>query len=69
MLLFLQGLPKHPLKCPLELVQDFMSVTKATASKSKRPKKIAINELPENLENLTRPRGGDRYSCRGKHWF
>lgn len=39
MLLSLQALPKHPLKGPLELVHDFMSVTQATASKTQEAKK------------------------------
>lgn len=31
------------LKCPLELIQDFMLVTKATTSKPNRPKKTTTN--------------------------
>lgn len=41
-LLVLQGLPRHSLKCCLELVQDFMLVTKATLVKPKRPKRYQL---------------------------
>lgn len=62
--LFLQGLPRHPLKCPLELVQDFILVTKATTSKTQEARKIPNNELTENLQNFARPRSSDRHFCK-----
>lgn len=64
MLLLLQGLPRQPLKCCLELVQDFMLVTKATTSKTQEAEEIPINESVENLENFTRPGRGDRRFCK-----
>ena len=56
--------PGIPLKCPLEPVQDFMLVAKATTSKTQEAKKIPIKELTENVDNFTRPGRGDRHFCR-----
>lgn len=60
---FSRDFPGIP-KCPLELVQDFILVTKATTSKTQEARKIPNNELTVNLQNFARRRSSDRHFCK-----